>query len=72
MEICGQCFSLKLLCLFGPSEGVRRRQRTPLRFTYEFDIKTDAGFEIKVDVDAISGIIEEANFELYEIGLENE
>lgn len=41
-------------------------------FTYEFDIKTDAGFEIKVDVDAISGIIEEANFELYEIGLENE
>ena len=41
-------------------------------FTYEFDIKTDAGSEIKVDVDAISGKIEEANFELYEIGLENE
>ncbi len=41
-------------------------------FTYEFDIKTDAGYEIKVDVDAISGNIEEANFELYEIGLEKE
>ncbi len=41
-------------------------------FTYEFDVKTDAGFEIKVDVDAITGKIEEANFELYEIGLEKE
>ena len=37
---------------------------------YEFDVKTDAGYEIKVDVDAVSGTIEEANFELYEIGLE--
>ena len=41
-------------------------------FTYEFDVKTNAGFEIKVDVDAISGEIEEANFELYEIGIEKE
>ncbi len=40
--------------------------------TYEFDVKTDAGYEIKVDVDAVSGKIEEANFELYEIGLEKE
>tara|TARA_B100000963_G_scaffold195372_1_gene170080 strand:+ start:72 stop:605 length:534 start_codon:yes stop_codon:yes gene_type:complete len=41
-------------------------------FTYEFDIQTNAGYEIKVDVDAISGDIEEANFELYEIGMEKE
>ncbi len=41
-------------------------------FTYEFDIKTNAGYEIKVDIDAISGEIEEASFELYEIGFEKE
>ena len=41
-------------------------------FTYEFDIQTKAGYEIKVDVDAVTGKIEEANFELYEIGLEKE
>ena len=41
-------------------------------FTYEFDIQTKAGYEIKVDVDAVNGNIEEANFELYEIGLEKE
>ena len=40
--------------------------------TYEFDIQTIAGYEIKVDVDAVSGQIEEANFELYEIGIETE
>ena len=40
--------------------------------TYEFDIETLAGYEIKVDVDAVSGQIEEANFELYEIGIEAE
>ena len=40
--------------------------------TYEFDIETLAGYEIKVDVDAVSGRIEEANFELYEIGIEAE
>ena len=38
--------------------------------TYEFDIKTKTGYEIKVDVDAVTGQIEEANFELYEIGIE--
>ena len=41
-------------------------------FTYEFDIQTKAGYEIKVDVDAITGKIEEASFELYEIGVEKE
>ncbi len=40
--------------------------------TYEFDIQTKTGYEIKVDVDAITGQIEEANFELYEIGIEQE
>ena len=40
--------------------------------TYEFDIQTKTGFEIKVDVDAVTGKIEEANFELYEIGIEKE
>ena len=40
--------------------------------TYEFDIQTDAGYEIKIDVDAKSGEIEEASFELYEIGIEKE
>ncbi len=41
-------------------------------FTYEFDIQTKNGFEIKVDVDAKTGEIEEANIELYEIGVEKE
>ncbi len=36
--------------------------------TYEFDIDTDLGPEVKVDVCARTGEIEEANFELYEIG----
>ena len=40
--------------------------------TYEFDIQTKLGYEIKVDVDAVSGEIEEANIELYEIGGEEE
>ena len=40
--------------------------------TYEFDIQTNAGYEIKIDVDAKSGEIEEASFELYEIGMEKE
>ena len=40
--------------------------------TYEFDIQTNAGYEIKVDVDAKTGEIEEASFELYEIGMEEE
>ncbi len=40
--------------------------------TYEYDIQTKLGFEIKVDVDAVTGEIEEANIELYEIGIEQE
>lgn len=40
--------------------------------TYEFDIQTNTGYEIKVDVNAVTGKIEEANFELYEIGIEKE
>ena len=40
--------------------------------TYEFDIQTNVGYEIKVDVDAKTGEIEEASFELYEIGMEKE
>ena len=40
--------------------------------TYEFDIQTKVGYEIKVDVDAVTGNIEEANIELYEIGVEKE
>ena len=38
--------------------------------TYEFDIQTNAGYEIKIDVDAKSGEIEEVSFELYETGME--
>jgi len=40
--------------------------------TYEFDIQADAGYEIKIDVDAKYGENEEASFELYEIGIEKE
>ena len=40
--------------------------------TYEFDIQTQLGYEIKVDVDAVTGEIEEANIEIYEIGPEAE
>ncbi len=40
--------------------------------TYEFDIQTKLGYEVKVDVDAVTGEIEEANIELYEIGAEKE
>ena len=40
--------------------------------TYEFDVQTNAGYEIKIDVDAKSGEIEETSFELYEIGMEKE
>jgi len=41
-------------------------------FTYEFDVQTNAGYEIKIDIDAKSGEVEEASFELYEIGIEKE
>ena len=40
--------------------------------TYEFDIQSKLGYEVKVDVDAATGLIEEANIELYEIGAEKE
>lgn len=40
--------------------------------TYEFDIQSTLGYEVKVDVDAVTGVIEEANIELYEIGSEKE
>lgn len=40
--------------------------------TYEYDIQTALGYEIKVDVDAKTGEIEEANIEIYEIGAEKE
>lgn len=40
--------------------------------TYEFDIQSVHGYEVKVDVDAVTGQIEEANIEIYEIGAEKE
>ncbi|MEM7027805.1 MAG: PepSY domain-containing protein [Pseudomonadota bacterium] len=40
--------------------------------TYEFDIQSVHGYEVKVDIDAVTGDIEEANIELYEIGMEKE
>ncbi|MFK8068153.1 MAG: PepSY domain-containing protein [Gammaproteobacteria bacterium] len=40
--------------------------------TYEFDIQSKVGYEVKVDVNAVTGEIEEANIELYEIGSEKE
>jgi uncharacterized membrane protein YkoI len=40
--------------------------------TYEFDIQSVHGYEVKVDIDAATGEIEEANIELYEIGAEKE
>ncbi|HDY85107.1 hypothetical protein LCGC14_0524080 [marine sediment metagenome] len=40
--------------------------------TYEFDIQTDIGHEIKIDINAVTGDVEEANIELYEIGMEKE
>lgn len=40
--------------------------------TYEFDIQSKLGYEVKVDVDATTGEIEEANVEIYEIGPEDE
>ncbi|MEX0615318.1 MAG: PepSY domain-containing protein [Methylophaga sp.] len=40
--------------------------------TYEYDIVNVHGREYKVDVNAVTGEIEEANLELYEIGAEKE
>jgi uncharacterized membrane protein YkoI len=57
-----------------PGEVVNEEREIGMEgsFTYEFDIQTIAGYEIKVDVDAVTGKIEEASFELYEIGMEKE
>jgi uncharacterized membrane protein YkoI len=38
--------------------------------TYEFDIATKDGKEMKVEVDASSGKIIEKNLELWQVGLE--
>jgi len=38
--------------------------------SYEFDIDTTIGHEMKVEVDATSGEIVEANREIWQIGLE--
>lgn len=40
--------------------------------TYEFDIQSVHGYEVKVDVDASTGEIEESNIEIFEIGAEKE
>lgn len=40
--------------------------------TYEFDIQSVHGYEVKVDVDAATGEIEESNIEIFEIGAEKE
>lgn len=40
--------------------------------TYEYDILNVYGREYKIDVNAVTGEIEEANIELYEIGMERE
>ncbi len=40
--------------------------------TYEYDIQTKAGYEIKVDIDAVTGAVEESSIEVYEIGNEKE
>jgi len=40
--------------------------------TYEYDIQTTVGYEVKVDVSAATGAIEESNIEIYEIGNEAE
>jgi uncharacterized membrane protein YkoI len=40
--------------------------------TYEYDIQTTVGYEVKVDVSAVTGEIEESNIEIYEIGAEAE
>ena len=49
-----------------------KRENLDGLLTYEFYIQTRARYKIKVDMDAKTGEIEEANFELYEIGMEEE
>ena len=59
---------------FVPGEIVRVEYEIGMEgsVTYEFDILTTLGREYKVDIDAVSGELEEANLELYEIGGEPE
>lgn len=60
--------------MFNPGEVVASEMEmgSDGSVTYEFDIQSIHGYEIKVDVDAVTGEIEEANIELYEIGMEKE
>ncbi|MBD3634582.1 MAG: PepSY domain-containing protein [Methylophaga sp.] len=60
--------------MFHPGEVVASEMEVGLDgdATYEFDIQSVHGYEVKVDVDAATGKIEEANIELYEIGMEKE
>jgi len=39
---------------------------------FEYDIQTTLGYEVKVDIDAVTGEVEESNVEVYEIGNEEE
>lgn len=38
--------------------------------SYEFDIETSQGFEVKIEVDAATGEVIETNRELWQVGLE--
>ena len=40
--------------------------------TYEYDIQTKVGYEAKVDINAVTGSVEETSIEVYEIGAEKE
>lgn len=59
---------------FIPGEVVANEYEVGMsgKVTYEFDILNVHGREYKVDVNAVTGEIEEANLELYEIGMETE
>lgn len=55
---------------FHPGEVVatEREVASDGSVTYEFDIRTRLGYAVRVDVDAVTGAIEEANILVYEIG----
>lgn len=59
---------------FNPGKVVQTQYElgTEGTVTYQFDIQTELGYEAKVDVCAVTGKVEEANIELYEIGDEAE
>ena len=38
--------------------------------SYEFDIKTKDGKEIEVEIDAVTGKVQESEEEVYQIGLD--